>query len=196
MLTGDGSVVDVRFVVFWRISPDPDPTTGDTGVEQFLLDPYHDSTLVNLADPASGAPSLATLAFDPSEGDPAPGALRVTVPYSGANQYVVAFRTVSPGRDWTGKILHARVRVVEGTFTGFATPYVRTTAAYVYGGTATVLARNTCWQDVRLDLKHPETSNAGFDPAQVTSGGLQLTTGSAGAGAGPATFDIDSFWLE
>lgn len=37
MLTGDGSVVDVRFVVFWRISPDADPVTGQTGVEQYLF---------------------------------------------------------------------------------------------------------------------------------------------------------------
>ncbi|HET6391175.1 FtsH protease activity modulator HflK [Hyphomicrobium sp.] len=37
MLTGDGSVVDVRFVVFWRISPEADPKTGETGVEQFLF---------------------------------------------------------------------------------------------------------------------------------------------------------------
>ncbi|MBN9246792.1 MAG: FtsH protease activity modulator HflK [Hyphomicrobium sp.] len=37
MLTGDGSVVDVRFVVFWRISPESDATTGETGVEQYLF---------------------------------------------------------------------------------------------------------------------------------------------------------------
>ncbi|MBA2126587.1 FtsH protease activity modulator HflK [Hyphomicrobium methylovorum] len=37
MLTGDGSVVDVRFVVFWRISPERDEKTGETGVEQFLF---------------------------------------------------------------------------------------------------------------------------------------------------------------
>jgi len=37
MLTGDGSVVDVRFVVFWRISPNKDPGNGQTGVEQFLF---------------------------------------------------------------------------------------------------------------------------------------------------------------
>ncbi|HEY8129457.1 MAG TPA: FtsH protease activity modulator HflK [Hyphomicrobium sp.] len=46
MLTGDGSVVDVRFVVFWRISPDADPTTGDTGVEQFLFNIAQPETTV------------------------------------------------------------------------------------------------------------------------------------------------------
>ncbi len=37
MLTGDGSVVDVRFVVFWRIKPDPDTGGGQSGVEQYLF---------------------------------------------------------------------------------------------------------------------------------------------------------------
>jgi membrane protease subunit HflK len=46
MLTGDGSVVDVRFVVFWRISPDKDPTNGDTGVEQFLFNIAQPETTV------------------------------------------------------------------------------------------------------------------------------------------------------
>jgi modulator of FtsH protease HflK len=46
MLTGDGSVVDVRFVVFWRISPDRDPSTGDTGVEQFLFNIAQPETTV------------------------------------------------------------------------------------------------------------------------------------------------------
>lgn len=46
MLTGDGSVVDVRFVVFWRISPDKDETNGDTGVEQFLFNIAQPETTV------------------------------------------------------------------------------------------------------------------------------------------------------
>lgn len=37
MLTGDGSVVDIRFVVFWRISLERDPSNGQTGVEQYLF---------------------------------------------------------------------------------------------------------------------------------------------------------------
>ena len=37
MLTGDGSVVDVRFVVFWRVNTEIDKKTGQTGVEQYLF---------------------------------------------------------------------------------------------------------------------------------------------------------------
>jgi membrane protease subunit HflK len=38
--------VDVRFVVFWRISPDKDPTNGETGVEQFLFNIAQPETTV------------------------------------------------------------------------------------------------------------------------------------------------------
>lgn len=37
MLTGDGAVVDLRFVVFWRINPGEDSKSGRTGVEQYLF---------------------------------------------------------------------------------------------------------------------------------------------------------------
>jgi modulator of FtsH protease HflK len=46
MLTGDGSVIDVRFVVFWRISPEIDPATGKTGVEQYLFNIAQQETTV------------------------------------------------------------------------------------------------------------------------------------------------------
>jgi membrane protease subunit HflK len=54
MLTGDGSVVDVRFVVFWRISPETDPKTGDTGVEQYLF---------NIAEPETTVREVAESAM-------------------------------------------------------------------------------------------------------------------------------------
>ncbi len=46
MLTGDGSVVDVRFVVFWRIKLDKDRPDGETGVEQFLFNIAQPETTV------------------------------------------------------------------------------------------------------------------------------------------------------
>jgi membrane protease subunit HflK len=48
MLTGDGSVVDVRFVVFWRIKLDKDKNAadGDTGVKQFLFNIAQPETTV------------------------------------------------------------------------------------------------------------------------------------------------------
>ncbi|MEQ1670314.1 MAG: FtsH protease activity modulator HflK [Hyphomicrobium sp.] len=46
MLTGDGSVVDVRFTVFWRISPETDAVTKQTGVEQYLFNIAQPETTV------------------------------------------------------------------------------------------------------------------------------------------------------
>jgi modulator of FtsH protease HflK len=46
MLTGDGSVVDVGFDVFWRISMDKNPQTGKTGVEQYLFNIAQPETTV------------------------------------------------------------------------------------------------------------------------------------------------------
>ncbi len=37
MLTGDGSVIDMHFKVFWRIKQETDPVTGQMGVEQYLF---------------------------------------------------------------------------------------------------------------------------------------------------------------
>jgi len=54
MLTGDNSVVDVRFVVFWRISPDTDAVTKQTGVEQYLF---------NIADPEQTVREVAESAM-------------------------------------------------------------------------------------------------------------------------------------
>lgn len=54
MLTGDGSVIDVRFVVFWRISPETDPVTGKTGVEQYLF---------NIAEPETTVREVAESAM-------------------------------------------------------------------------------------------------------------------------------------
>ena len=37
MLTGDGNLVDLRSVIFWRIKTEKDKVTGETGVQQYLF---------------------------------------------------------------------------------------------------------------------------------------------------------------
>jgi len=47
MLTGDENIVDVDFVVFWRIKAEErDPVTGQTGAEQFLFNIQNPATTV------------------------------------------------------------------------------------------------------------------------------------------------------
>lgn len=63
----------------------------------------------------------AELSHDATAGAPAPGCLKLSVPFSGAccdfAEVVVGVATI---QDWSRAILHARVRLASGTFTGVA----------------------------------------------------------------------------
>jgi hypothetical protein len=168
----------------------------NTTTEAFLLNVYHDTAAKNLGDPASGA--TPALMFDGSTGSPDPGCLKVVAPYTGANQYVDIQKsmTTTP-QDWTGKTLHVRIKVVEGSYPGGAQVYAITVPnQYVFGGTFTNVAKNNNWQEFTVNLDSPMTANTGYDPAQVIIVGVQLNTGSAGGSASTVTFNIDSFSID
>jgi modulator of FtsH protease HflK len=53
MLTGDENIVDVDFVVYWRIRTDKDPKSGKPGVEQYLFNIHNpDLTVKEVAESA------------------------------------------------------------------------------------------------------------------------------------------------
>jgi len=173
--------------------------TFDTGLEGFVFNSYHDLSQTNLADPASGLSVSPTLTFDTAAGSPTAGSLKVTAPYSGANQYVDIQKALGTAnlQNWAGKKLHARLRVDAGsTFSGIAQLYVDTTTGYLFGGSASVVAAGSDWQEIVLDLGNPMSFVPGYDPTKVVLFGLQLDTGSAGSGATVAIFHLDSFTLE
>jgi len=167
----------------------------------FGFNPYHDTLQTNLGNPETldggAAPSLA---FDSTEGSPRPGSLKVTVPFSGPNQYVdVQSYVFAVPQDWSGHTLHVRLKVDEGaTFRGFAQLYVDTGVSYVPADSSVDVAPGSHWQDIAMDLSHPMTTDptGRFNPKQVVLYGLQLNSGSAATGATPATFHVDSFSLE
>ena len=167
----------------------------------FGFNPYHDTLQTNLGNPDTlegGVPP--TLGFDSNEGSPSPGSLKVTVPFSGPNQYVdIQSYVFSVPQDWSGHILHVRLKVDEGaTFRGVAQLYVDTGVSYVPADTGVTVAPGSQWQEIAMDLSHPMTTDPSgrFNPKQVVLYGLQLNSGSAGVGATPATFHVDSFSLE
>ena len=167
----------------------------------FGFNPYHDTLQTNLGNDDSlegGVPP--TLSFDSTVGSPTPGSLKVTVPFSGPNQYVdVQSLVFLVPQDWSGHTLHVRLKVDEGaTFHGFAQLYVDTGVSYVPADSDVNLAPGSQWQDIAMDLSHPMTTDPSgrFNPKQVVVYGVQLNSGSAGTGATPATFHIDSFSLE
>jgi hypothetical protein len=190
-----------------RVLADAAAPVGGTPLDTFDQDvdfgfePYHDTAQENLADPAVvDAGTAPLLAFDPDAGSPSPGSMKITVPYSGANQYVEvqSYVFVVP-QDWSGHTLHARVRVDAGsTFHGYAQLYVNTGVSYIAAATAINLASGADWQEIAMDLDHPMTvANVDrYSAKQVVLYGLQLNSGSSGAGSGPVTFHVDSFSLE
>ena len=124
--------------------------------------------------------------------------MQVTAPFSGANQYVDIQKLVNVPAplDWSGKSLHVRIRVSQGTFHGIVEPYVVTTGAYIFGGTSINIAPGSEWQEFQVDLTNPLTrDSANYNPAQVMLFGVQLNTGGAGVAATPVVFNIDSFFL-
>ena len=167
----------------------------------FGFNPYHDTLQTNLGNPDTVDGGIApTLAFDSTVGSPSPGSLKVTVPYSGPNQYVdVQSLVFVVPQDWSGHTLHVRLKVDEGSsFRGFAQLYVDTGVSYVPADSDVTVAPGSEWQDIAMDLSDPMTTDPSgrFNPKQVVLYGLQLNTGSAGAGATPATFHLDSFSLD
>jgi hypothetical protein len=170
----------------------------------FGFNPYHDTLQTNLGNEDSLDGGVApTLTFDSTAGSPAPGSLKVTVPFSGPNQYVAIQSYVfAVPQDWSGRSLHVRLKVDEcATFRGFAQLYVDTGVSYVPADSNVNLAPGSQWQDIAMDVSHPMTTDPSgrFNPKQVVVYGLQLNSGSAGVNttpATPATFHIDSFSLE
>ncbi len=189
-----------------RLLADAAAPLGGTPLDTFDTDidvgfePHHDTAQTNLADPAViDAGTAPLLEFDPEEGSPSPGSMKVVVPFSGANQYVEiqSYVFVVP-QNWSGQTLHARIKVDAGsTFHGLAQLYVDTGVSYVAAATAVTLAPSSEWQEIAMELDHPlSVASDRYSPTQVVLYGLQLNSGSAGGGAGPATFHIDSFSLE
>jgi hypothetical protein len=173
--------------------------TFDTTDEGFMLDPYPDPNQTNLADPAHGA--SPTLMFDGANGNPTPGSLVVMAPYSGANQYVLAQKNfgTTNSQNWMGRTLHVRIRATTGTFKGGAQVFVKTGAAFSFGGTYTNFAPNSNnWQEFTLNIGTPVTfgNKNTYDPTQVVEFGVELNTSGAGAGSTPVTFNIDSFSVD
>jgi hypothetical protein len=166
------------------------------GLEGFMIETFHDTSQTNLGDPMSGASPPPMLSVDTDVGNPEAPSLRLTAPYSGARQYVDIQRVLGTTniQNWSGRTLRVRVRLTEGTSTGGIQLYVKTTSAYVFGGSFTNFAMgSSSWQEFMLDIDNPTTRITGYDPSQVISFGLQLNSGDGGAGSRPVTFHIDSF---
>jgi hypothetical protein len=153
---------------------------------------------VVVADAGGGGGAMPTLDFDGTDGNPAPGSLKVTVPYTDFNQVVDVGLRFDPSmqQNWTGKIVHVKVRLTSGTFGGGAVLYALTTDPstpnYIYTPSGWTLLLSNQWHDIALDLRHVPSAN------QVIGFGVQFGTGgpaAAGVTFTPTTpvFNVDTF---
>ena len=103
-----------------------------------------------------------------------------------------------PRQNLTGKVLHARIKLVSGSFAQGAFQFHASTGdSFVYGssffnGDTLPLG---AWVPVDLDLG--SVTSPGFDPSQVVQIGVQFLSGfSSGGGTfvdtGATVFEIDT----
>ncbi len=141
------------------------------------------------AGPPAGAPVLD---WDSVVGQPAAGSARVSVTFTDCNQYVDPGINFAMPKNETGHMLHARLQVTSGTFSGGAQLHVTTGSDFAYGYASVTLVANGTFAPVTLDLTNPSGT---VNPAQVVGIGLQIYSGgicpypSAGV---PVVFNIDT----
>jgi endoglucanase len=174
----------------------------DVGSEGWSLGTYDgDPVLRNIAVsvPPGGAPT--SFLFDVADGDPSsgPGSMKVTTVFTALDQYVdtiVGFG--QPGFNWTGKTLHAMVRLASGDFPdGGVNFYALSGAGFAFTGVFTGSDQFPPGEWVPLTLDLNAGTQPGFDPSEVVQIGIQFYSGFSDGGgtftgSGPAVFEIDT----
>ena len=135
---------------------------------------------------------LPTLGFADAEGDPSAGALRLTATFTDSGQHAVAdVDFAPPGLDLSGKTIHARVRLVSGTFASGSVALYACSAGSPCpappGLDAASLAAGV-WAPLALDLG--AAAPAGFDATASLEIGVQFLSGMASDG--DTVFEIDT----
>jgi len=143
--------------------------------------------------PGGAPPSIS---LDSSDGNPAPGALRVTAPFTALDQFVDAIVGVSqPGLNLSGQQLHVMVKLVSGTFGGLQF-HASSGASFTFTAAPFVGSLPLGqWVPITLDLT--SGTSPGFDPSQVVQIGVQFFSGFSNNGGtfvntGDTVVEIDT----
>src|SRR5450432_1083448 len=161
---------------------------GDASKVNFQFSNYPDPAELNLSLPPTMAQT--TLSWDPNEGSPNPGSLKISAPFSDFNQWVEVqlvplMPPTHPFLNWTGKKLHVRLKVGAGlgqdpyALSG-AQALVDTTTSYVQAHEFKQIQPNNQWQEFTLDLSS-YANTPGFDASMVITYGIHITSGSGGS---------------
>ena len=172
----------------------------------FTLNDYPDTASFNLAATYTvdggadgGTAPQPTLEWDGTDGNPDPGALKVTVTYTDYRQYVDVIKQLAPALDLSNRVLKAQVKLVSSTpdsFSGGVQFHASAGASYTYFGNAGLsFGPVGAWSPILLDLG---ASASTFDPAMIVQLGVQVYSGDPPTGtttlATPITvvFEIDT----
>jgi hypothetical protein len=181
----------------------------DQNAEGFALSPYNTSPgnlLLREAGPA------ATMTWSATDGDPAPGSLRIDAPFSDYNQLVDATIGFAGTRNLANTRLHVRVKIASGLDQSASSPpgvqvYANSYNSgdgglgYHWKGNWTTVSVGHGWADYVLDL----LADADFDPTQISNFGVTIESGNGVIDASgtvnpvkptPAIIYVDSFWFE
>ncbi len=180
-------------------------TSSTPPVAQFNFDADEEGWAVLEGDGASMPASLqtdTTVEFSDAEGNPAPGSLKVTVPFTGAEEQVSIALNVPDGETWdyTGKKLSFKVMLESGLTEDTMNPGgVR---AFAKGGPDWTWAAGTWnnagaeeigkWLTPTIDFTNPSESNEGYLSTDVRQIGIQINTGGLGETYTTAVVYIDT----
>ncbi len=165
--------------------------TFERSSEGWVLNNWHNPDLTNLGAGVPDGGSSPTLRFDEAAGDPSPGALQLTVAFTGTDQYAIADVSFGQhGRNLAGKTLHARVRLVSGSAAGSSV------ALYACsGGSPSYICPQTpgldqaslaagAWMPLTLDLS--AATEVGFEPRAILEIGVEVSSAAASPDGGPS----------
>jgi hypothetical protein len=145
-----------------------------------------------------GLIDASLLEHDADEGDPDPGSLIATIPFTEPSQKVtvaVNFEAV----DLSGNTVQARVKLTSGMNIlpenpGGAKLYVKSGADYVYADSGWVNLQ-AAWTTLTLSASNPggyvDTAAGTYDPKDIREIGIEFATGEAGEYV-TATVNVDS----
>ena len=140
----------------------------------------------------------ATVAHDAADGEPDPGSLSVTIPFSAPEEKVTVALNFMEAVDMSGKVLTAKVRLDSGFGTdpmvpGGAKLYAKTTTAYVYadGGWLNQDMPGV-WNTLTLTLDSPEgyLAEGAWTPSEVLEIGVEFAANTGG------TWETGNFHLD
>ena len=156
--------------------------TFDDGTQGWALNDWDNPDFTNLGAVTPDAGTLPTLRFADTDGDPIAGALKLTVAFTAIDQYAAAHVDFAkPGLNLSGKTLHARVRLVSGTFaSGGLQLYVCTGPSYICGESLIVNSASLTpgeWVSLTLDLS--TVTVVGFDASGIMEIGVSFFSSSA-----------------